>query len=264
MLSFRKKGSQARKKLSARRYQLAWRGSYGWLLLLLPLVGGIGYLSDQETLLPIRTIQLVGGFQYIDQGEVESSLQPFIGEGFFSLDIRQVQKMLENRPWAESVSIRRLWPDRLQIIITENRPIARWDSHHLISDKAIVFKASTKNFTQLPVIHSASDSAQQILQLYYRLEARFMVLNEAVAVLRKDSRGALDIQLEKGLKIKLGRVDIEHKISRFVAIYPQHIYPRLNEIQQLDLRYSNGFAVAWKPEALKSRDEASLWGNDNV
>jgi cell division protein FtsQ len=260
----RKKELQASRKHTARRVELVWRRSYGWLLLLLPLVGGIGYQSYQETLLPIRTIQLVGSFQHIDQGEVESSLQQFIGEGFFSVDIQRVQRMLNNRPWAETVSIRRLWPDRLQIIITENRPVARWDSDHLISDKAIVFEAEAQKFTQLPVVESSSDSARQILELYYQLVARFEVLNEQVAVLRKDSRGALDIQLGNGLNIKLGRQDLERKISRFVAIYPQHIYPRRNQIQQLDLRYSNGFAVAWKLEALKSRDQASLWGNNNV
>ncbi len=82
--------------------------------------------------------------------------------------------------------------------------------------------------------------------------------------MRKDGRGALEIQLENGLTIKLGRTDIEHKITRFVAIYRQQIYPRRDEIQALDLRYSNGFAVAWKKEVLQSRDEASLWGNNNV
>jgi cell division protein FtsQ len=113
-------------------------------------------------------------------------------------------------------------------------------------------------------VNSASDSPGQILSLFYRLETRFEKLNEQVAVLRKDSRGALEIQLESGLTIKLGRVDIERKITRFVAIYRQHIYPRRDEIQALDLRYSNGFAVAWKKEVLQSRDEASLWGNNNV
>ena len=264
MPRFRKKELQASRKHTARRVELVWRRSYGWLLLLLPLVGGIGYLSQQKSLLPISTIQLVGSFQHIDQSEVEAGLQQFIGEGFFSLDIQRVQRMLNNRPWVETVSIRRLWPDRLQIIITENRPIARWDSDHLISDKAIVFEAEAEEFTQLPVIKSSSDSARQILTLYYQLVARFEALNERVAVLRKDSRGALDIQLENGLNIKLGRQDLERKINRFVAIYPQHIYPRRNQIQQLDLRYSNGFAVAWKLKALQSRDQASLWRNNNV
>jgi len=264
MLSFQKKGAQASKKGKLKSPGLEWRSSYSWVLMLLLLSGGIGYLSYQETLLPIKTIQLSSSFQNIDEDEVVSSLQQFIGEGFFSLDINRVQKTLGDKPWVEAVSIRRIWPDRLRIIIIENKPIARWDSDHLVSDKAIVFHAQTENFAQLPVVNSASDSASQILRLYYELETRFGSLNERVAVLRKDSRGALDIQLENGLRIKLGRADIERKIARFVAIYPQHIYPRRDLIQRLDLRYSNGFAVAWKIEALQSRGEALLWGNNNV
>ena len=264
MLSFRKKGTQASKKATPKRPGLEWRSSYGWLLMLLPLLGGAGYLSYQETLLPIKTIQLAGSFQNIDEDKVASSLQQFIGEGFFSLDINRVLKTLSDKPWVEAVSIRRIWPDRLRIIIVENKPVARWDSDHLISDKAVVFRAQTKDFAQLPEVNSASDSASQILRLYYELENRFGTMNEAVAVLRKDSRGALDIELENGLKVKLGRDDIERKIARFVAIYPQHIYPRRDQIQQLDLRYSNGFAVAWKIEALQSGGEALLWENNNV
>jgi cell division protein FtsQ len=103
-----------------------------------------------------------------------------------------------------------------------------------------------------------------MLHLYYRLASQFAVLNESVVAVRKDSRGALDMQLENGLTIKVGRSDIERKIARFVTIYQQQIQPRLEEIQQLDLRYSNGFAVAWKKEILQSRDQASLWRNNNV
>ncbi len=264
MLSFRIKESQARKKMTPNRPELTWRSGYGWVLMLLPLLGGIGYLSYQETLLPIKTIQLSGSFRNIDQDEVASSLRQFIGEGFFSLEINRVQKTLSGKPWVEAVSIRRIWPDRLRIIIIEKMPVARWNSDHLISDKAVVFLAETEDFAQLPVVNSASDSASQILRLYYALETRFGDLDEQVAVLRKDSRGALDIELGNGLKIKLGREKIDLKIARFVAIYPQHIYPRRDQIQQLDLRYSNGFAVAWKIEALQSGDEATLWGNNNV
>lgn len=264
MFSFRNKAAQARKKFRANRPELVWRSSYGWLLMLLALLGGTGYLSYRDTLLPIRTIQLSGSFQNIDQQAVQSSLQQFIGAGFFSLDINRVQKSLSDKPWTESVSIRRVWPDRLKIVVIENKPVARWDSDHLISDKAVVFAAATGAFGHLPIVNSASDSPGQMLGLFYRLETRFEKLNEQVAVLRKDSRGALEIQLESGLTIKLGRMDIERKITRFVAIYRQHIYPRRDQIQALDLRYSNGFAVAWKKEVLQSRDEASLWGNNNV
>jgi cell division protein FtsQ len=214
--------------------------------------------------LPIRTIQLTGTFQYIDQKEVELSVQKYIGEGFFSLDINQVQKTLSEKPWTDSISIRRVWPDRLKIVIVEKRPVARWDNRHLLSDRAVVFQAKTGPFSELPLVHGAGNNPGQMLHLYYRLANQFAGLNETLVAVRKDSRGALDMQLENGLKIKVGRSDIERKIARFVVIYRQQIQPRQAEIQQLDLRYSNGFAVAWKKEALKSRDEASLWRNNNV
>ena len=265
MFSFRNKAAQARRKTpGANRFEFRWKQSYNWLLLLIPLIGGAVYVSYQGTLLPIKTIQLSGTFQYVDQQEIKSTAQQFIGEGFFSLDIQRVQKSLGDKPWTESISIRRIWPDQLNIAIVEKRPIARWDENHLLSDKAIVYQAKTEAFNDLPLVHTAGSNHAQMLQLYYRLSSQFADLKEIVVAVRKDSRGALSMQLENGLTIKVGRSDIERKIARFVMIYPQQIQPRLGEIQQLDLRYSNGFAVAWKKEVLKSRDEASLWRNNNV
>jgi len=265
MFSFRNKATQAkRKSTNAPESEFKWHRSYNWLVIILPLIGAGVYLSYQDTLMPIRTIQLSGTFQYIDQQEVESTVQQFIGEGFFSLDIRRVQKILSEKPWTESISVRRMWPDRLKIIIVEKRPVARWDKNHLISDKAVVYHAKTRGFGDLPLVHTAGNDPGQMLHLYYRLAGQFAGLNETLVAVRKDSRGALDMQLENGLKIKVGRSDVERKIARFIVIYRHQIQPRQAEIQQLDLRYSNGFAVAWKKEALQSRDEASLWRNNNV
>jgi cell division protein FtsQ len=265
MFRIRNKATQANRKSNAvSQSEFKWHRSYNWLLILMPLIGGGVYLSYQDTLMPIRTIQLSGTFQYIDQKEIESTVQQFIGEGFFSLDIKHVQKILSDKPWTESISIRRMWPDRLNIVIIEKRPVARWDDNHLLSDKAIVYQARTGAFDALPLVNTASSNPGQILHLYYRLASLFASLDETVVAISKDSRGALDIQLENGLMIKVGRSDIERKIDRFVMIYRQQIQPRQAEIKQLDLRYSNGFAVAWKKEVLQSRDEASLWRNNNV
>ncbi len=265
MFSFRNKAGQAKRQSNAApETEFKWRRSYNWLLFFMPFIGAGVYLSYQDTLMPIRTIQLSGTFQYIDQQEVEATVRQFIGEGFFSLDIKRVQKALSDKPWTESVSIRRMWPDRLKIVIVEKRPVARWDNNHLLSDKAIVYHAKTKPFADLPLVYTAGGNAGQMLHLYYRLESQFAGLNETLVAVHKDSRGAIDMQLANGLRIKVGRSDIERKMARLVVIYPQQIQPRQAEIEQLDLRYSNGFAVAWKKEALQSRDEASLWRNSNV
>ncbi len=265
MFKFRKQGAQAKRKMpAAQTSSFQWRRSYNWLFLLLPIALAGYSLSRMDELLPIRTIQLSGSFANLNQGEVEQTLQQYIGQGFFSLDIHQLQHILHQKSWTESVSIRRVWPDKLRVTITEKQPVARWDERHLLSDSASVFLADSSAFSQLPIVHAANHRPEWALRQFYALEARFEGVDERLMALRVDSRGALDVELINGLQIKLGRRDIERKIDRLVSIYLQQILPRREQIQRLDLRYSNGFAVAWKAEVLQGRDKASIWSNNNV
>ena len=149
-------------------------------------------------------------------------------------------------------------------MIKEKKPVARWDDEHLLSDSAKVYLADTGSFSYLPIVYAANHQPVWVLQQFYRLEARFNSVDERLVALHVDSRGALDVELINGLQIKLGRGNIEHKIERLVSIYQQQILPRREQIQRLDLRYSNGFAVAWKKEALQASDKASIWSNSNV
>lgn len=268
MFKFRKQGnSQAKRNLKAKAAaapSFHWRKSWNWGLLLLPLLLGIVYLSQSNQVLPIRSIQLQGEFENIDPREVEATLRDYIGQGFFSLDIHELQQALKARPWTESVSVRRIWPDKLRVVIRERKPVARWDDEHLLSDTAQVYRADSAAFTQLPLVYADNHSPAWVLRQFYHLNARFQAVAERLVALRVDSRGALDVKLINGLQIKLGRDDIERKIDRLVRIYQQQILPRREQIERLDLRYSNGFAVAWKKEVLQGRDKASIWSNSNV
>lgn len=265
MFSFRKKSEQAKRKAPKKpEPSFQWRKSYNWIFLLIPLSAGGWYLAQMEALLPIRTIQLAGSFENLDQGEVEQTLRPYIGQGFFSLDIHEMQQQLRRKPWTDSVSVRRIWPDKLRVTITEKKPVARWDDEHLLSSRAAVYAADTGGFAHLPIVNAANHNPNWVMHEFYRLEARFAEVDERLVAMRVDSRGAIDIELINGLEIKLGRSNIEHKLERLINIYRQQILPRREQIDRLDLRYANGFAVAWKKELLQGNDKASIWSNSNV
>ena len=44
-----------------------WRKSWNWGFLLIPLSLGVYQLAQMEQIMPIRSIQLVGSFEYLDQ-----------------------------------------------------------------------------------------------------------------------------------------------------------------------------------------------------
>jgi cell division protein FtsQ len=266
MFKFRKQEvSQAKRNLKAKKARsFQWRKSYNWGFLLAPIIFGLFYLGQTDQVLPIRSIQLTGSFENLDQREVESTLQGYIGQGFFSLDSHHLQQTLKAKSWTDSVSVRRIWPDKLRVTITEKKPVARWDDEHLLSDSARVFAAHSADFGYLPLVHADNHRPDWVFQQFQKLQAQFNRVDERVVALQVDSRGALDVKLINGLQIKLGRDDIDHKIDRLVNIYQQQILPRREQIERIDLRYSNGFAVAWKKEALQGGDKASIWSNSNV
>jgi len=265
MFKFRKQtSSQAKRNLAKKPASLRWHKSYNWGFLMMPLLLAGIYLSQSHQILPIRNIQLQGSFENLDQREIELALQGYIGQGFFSLDIHQLQQALKSRSWTESVSVRRIWPDSLRVVVRERKPVARWDAEHLLSDSASIYLADSADYSHLPLVHADNHPPTSVLRQFYYLQTRFEAVDERLVTLHVDSRGAVDIELINGLQIKLGRVDIDHKIDRLVNIYLQQILPRREQIERLDLRYSNGFAVAWKKEALQGSDKASIWSNSNV
>lgn len=265
MFGWRKKTSQAKRKTPAKNpVTLHWRKSYNWIFLLLPLAAAGYQLQRMDDILPIRTILLAGEFAHLDQAEIEGVLRGYIGQGFFSLDIRELQQDLHARSWTESVSIRRVWPDKLRVTITEKKPVARWDDKHLLSATARVYHADTSAFGHLPRVHARGHEPAWALQRFRNLQASFERVGERLVALEVDSRGSIDVELINGLQIRLGRTDIERKVERLASIYDAQILPRREQIQRLDMRYSNGFAVAWKKEVLQGRDKASIWSNSNV
>lgn len=259
MFRLRKLRVQAKKRPVVDVKTFRWKALYNWVLLFFILLVGMGYLTQQNAVLPVKVIQLSGHFTPVNENELKAVLNPFIGAGLLSLDIYALKARLYTYPWVQSVSVRRIWPDQLRVQIVARKPVARRDDHHLISDQAVVFPADTRHFRQLPLVYAENNNTVQLLSQFHQLNQRFEHLNESITALRQDSRGALDVVLRSGLSIKLGREQIAHKMTRFIAIYKQHIQPRRTHIQQLDLRYSNGLAVVWRKEALQNWDNARIW-----
>ena len=265
MFKWKSRKVQAQRKLAgAPTTSWRWRKSYNWIFLLVPLAFATAWVWRLDAIMPIRTIQLAGSFEHLDQAEVEAMLRPYIGQGFFSLDIRSLQQNLHARPWADTVSVRRVWPDKLKVVIVEKKPLARWDDEQLLSDRAVVFAADTARFAHLPLLHAVNHPPDWLLARYRELAERFAAVDETIVALRVDSRGAFDVELINGLEVRLGRSDVERKLARLVSIYGDQILPRREQIRRLDLRYSNGFAVSWKADALRDNDKAALWSNSNV
>jgi hypothetical protein len=74
---------------------------------------------------------------------------------------------------------------------------------------------------------------------------------------RLDARGAA-AGLANGIDVRLGRRQIDERLDRFIQTALPVMSGRAAEIDYVDMRYSNGFAIGWRrPRGLASRGGVS-------
>ncbi len=220
-------------------------------------------LVPREQWLPIEKITITGEFRQLDTDKLQQQLKPYLGAGFFSVDIQKVQDQVSQQPWIEEVSVRRVWPSTVVVSVIEKQAFARWDDSHLLSTRAEVFEAESKAYMHLPLIHGYAGQSAELLQQYMKLKQKFAEKGIQLSALSEDSKGALSLLLDDHLRVNLGTDETEQKIYKMLAVYPMQIKPRKDFIKYIDFRYSNGFAIAWKKDNQQQISDMKR-GNKNV
>ncbi len=251
------KKPQARRKEQRDSIRIEVDGKWVSAIMVIMLISMAVYLMPKEQWLPIKKIRISGTFQHLDSMVIQQQLQPYLGQGFFSLDIQRIQQAISQQAWVKSVSVRRIWPSLIDVRVEEKTALARWDDQHLLSAGALIFAADTADFSRLPRINGYSKQTRELLDRYNRLQQQFDSLSIRLTSMVEDSKGSLTLELDNRLTVSLGAGDNELKLKHLIAVYPQYIQPKLEFIEKIDFRYSNGFAIAWKAQYLEKMQRGS-------
>ena len=214
--------------------------------LLLMLVGALSALTwalDR----PVRVISIDGSFQRVSPGQIEKAVAPFANQGFMSADLADIQRAVESLPWVDHARIARRWPNSLRVTVTEQTAAARWGESGLLNTRGELFvRTATHVPAELPRLSGPEGTQSQVAQRYLSVQGRMLDAGMRVAALRLDARGAWEMDLDSGVTVRLGRRDVDERIDRFIHTASQVIAHRLTEINYVDMRYSNGFAIGWR------------------
>lgn len=240
-------GRRAWRQWAAERRLGRWVGALVVAGVVLGALGwGAGVLVEPTTL-PIRQVRLQGSFAHVGPDRVRALVAAHVHGGFFAVDVAGVQGAVEGLPWVAHASVRRVWPDTLAIAIDEQRPLARWAPGGLVDVQGRVFKPAPKSYpSNLPVFAGPADTARMLTARYHEVRKLLGPLGLSVARLSLDKRRAWRLTLDNHVELVLGREDSLARLRRFAEVYPKVLAPRVGKIVRVDLRYTNGFAVAWR------------------
>jgi cell division protein FtsQ len=207
---------------------------------------GMQWLSDPYRF-PLKVVEVKGDFRYLDKGQLQTAIAPYAEGGFFTVDVAAVCSAAEQLPWVYKARVQRVWPDILRLQIEEQQPIARWGEQGFLNSSGESFvPGETLVAVQLPGLSGPPGQEARVLQQYRVASDLLAPLGLRIDQLELDGRRALHLQLDSGVQLELGRVKSWQRLQRFARAYPTVFDGRMDGLQRVDLRYSNGFSVYWE------------------
>lgn len=221
----------------------------GFVLLLGGVVAGYRYLT-QPGRLPLRVVDVSGEFQHLRREQIQQTVIKVIDGGFFSCDMQKLRAAVLELAWVEDVSIRRVWPDKLSMIVTEQVPLARWGEDALINVAGGVFRPPVlDDYSGLVKLHGPEGSEQRVVGFYQAAVPAARARALQISEIELDMRRHWWMRFDNGLTVSLGREDTYHRLAQFFRVYPSLASDMAHQPERVDMRYAHGFAVRWRVPA---------------
>ena len=235
-------------------YLLAW-GAYG--MVLSDRTGEV--LNDTTAELGFRISAVrITGQREIDEGDVLDTLSIHSGQSLFFYDAAAARERLQSIPWVKDVSVMKLYPDTLRVIIEERVPAALWqpaiDAPVVVVDSAgkIITDSPETRYSRLPRV--VGQGAQLKV-------AEITSLLDDVPELQKKVRASMlvsdrrwDLFLDNGVQVMLPEVNAQNAVTELQETDRESgLLDR--DITVVDLRLPDRLVVRLSDDARKARDE---------
>lgn len=229
------------------------RRSVGLLCLVCALGLAAYFVAEPLTRLverPLASVMVEGEFRFISKARAMQLISAEINDEFLQLDLMHLKTVLESEPWIERATLIRRWPDALVVKITEQQPIARWGAEGFLNQSGEIIKVKdVALLDDLPLLQGEETDAGRIMQQYQDLSQLLRSRGLEVSALQCDSKKAWKLTLNGEVNIAIGRDQVMEKMQRFVTIYDELLSKVWSDVVSIDVRYTNGVAVQWRPDS---------------
>lgn len=230
--------------------RLAWKHStilIFFLCLSISLFSSFLYFK-LPFILPIHHVKVTGRYQHIDPKVIQMLVLPYVQTGFFNVPIFELKKKLKALAWIEVVEIRKIWPDTLMIFLKEKIPIARWGESALMAQNGAIFIPDhwEASLSTLPYFLGPDDQKEAIWNFYTQANQSLASLSLSIVSIEVSQGLSWILILSNQVKLYLDYQNKEARLQRFISIYPKVLFPKIDKVDSIDLRYEQGLAVKWK------------------
>ena len=227
-------------------------------LLVAALAAALFWLT-RTPVFTIRAIDLAGDLQRNSVPTIRANAAPRLAGNFFSVDLYAAQAAFEGVPWVRRAVVKRVWPDRLLVVLEEHRAAALWEGETTEGSEGSGLERVVNSFGELfdanlgdvedenlPVFTSPEASVPQALNLLRRVQPAFASLGQDVQHVAQTRRGSWRVRLDGGGVVELGRGSEDELVARterFARTLRTATAAWRAPLEYADLRHADGYAV---------------------
>lgn len=235
---------------------LNWIANLLFALSVVAMLYAALYAVVHLPIFPLREVKIDGQLNHVNRDQIKLIVAKHLKGNFFTLDLIKARDAFEKLPWARKVSLRRRWPDTLEVMVEEHQPLARWGAVALVNTHGELFQAASN--AELPTFYGPGEGVNEVAVQYGEFSKTLQKANLKIASITLTPRRAWQINTESGMLIELGRVEMLPRVEKFVNVYVSTIAKLNRKITYADLRYPNGFAVRRPANMLVPTDKDSM------
>jgi cell division protein FtsQ len=193
-----------------------------------------------------RQVLIHGPLNRVNPAHLEAVVREELRGTFFTMHLDDARASLQKAPWVRRIALRRQWPNRLEVDVTEHEPLARWNDAALVDSDGELFNADFDG--ELPQFIGPDGSVDEVTTRFRSFGAALQPLGLTIDEIRLSSRGGWQISTadDPPLTIELGRTSPGDRLLRFAANYGQTVGSLVRagkRVDYADLRYRSGFAL---------------------
>ncbi|KUJ74738.1 hypothetical protein AVO42_04940 [Thiomicrospira sp. XS5] len=195
----------------------------------------------------ITEVQLNGDLERLKPAEIEALVSPYVGQSFWRIDLERLHADILHLDWVYKVKVKRRWPNKLILEITEQKPVARWSEDGLLNQEGDIFYPyDIDSFQRMVVLDGSAIQSRALLQKLQVFQDAFSRLDWTIDSMMAQPDGVWRIHFLSGATLLLDNEDWQGKLDRFIRAYPKTQQDLRKFAHVFDLRYSNGFVIKQK------------------
>ncbi len=248
-----------------------WKSRVAVLAVSLVVLASLALVALDRLLLPgrfaVNEVVVAGRAPNVDPAAVLAAVREVGVKSWFSADLAAVERAVLEVPWVYRAAVRRRWPGKLVVTVSQAMPFALYGEAQWINREGEALSLPA-DFADggLPRLSGPVERAGEVASMYVELRA-LMASADAVRVhaLALDPRGTWTLGIagaadgaSRVIDVTIGREQIAERVVRLAAALDTELAARLPMIGAIDLRYPNGFAVRPVDEPEDARRMAEL------